>query len=59
MNIIVYSSKSEDGMVALEKLVASVHTEAAVRHIQKLNCPKEQKIELIEKIKYELLKRDD
>lgn len=58
MNIIVHNSKSEDGMATLEKLVASVHTEAAVKYIQKLNCPKEQKIELIEQIKYELLKRD-
>lgn len=45
-------------MIALKKRVASVHTGVAVKYIQKLNCPKEQKIELIEQIKYELLKRD-
>lgn len=58
MNIIVHNSKSEDGMIALKKRVASVHTGVAVNYIKKLNCPKEQKIELIEQIKCELLNRD-
>ena len=51
MNIIVYYPKCEQDIKALQKKVAKVHADAVIHHIQKLKCPKEQKMKLYEEIK--------
>ena len=38
-------------MVALQKKVATVHADAAIRHIQKLTCPQGQKMKLHSELK--------
>lgn len=47
MNIIVHHSKDSDSLCTLEKRVAIVHAEAVLKYIERLSCPKEQKIEMI------------
>lgn len=50
MNVIVHSPKSLEGLLDLQKRVATVHAEAVLKYIAKLPCPKEQKIELVSSI---------
>jgi len=57
MNIIVHYPKKQEDIEELRKKVATVHTEAVIRYIDKLNCPKEQKIALIDVIKKGLQQR--
>ena len=51
MNIIVHYPKCTHDVAALQKSVAKIHAEAAIRHIKKLTCPKEQKMELYKALK--------
>ena len=51
MNIIAHYPKRQEDIEALRKKVATVHAEAAIRYIDKLNCPKEHKVALIDTIK--------
>lgn len=55
MNIIVYHPKSPENVRTLKKRVATIHAEAALQYIDKLTCPKEQKIELVNAIKNKCL----
>ncbi len=50
LNVIVHSPKSPEGLLSLQKRVASVHAEAVLKYISRLPCPKEQKLELVSKI---------
>lgn len=50
MNVIVHSPKSPEGLLNLQKKVATVHAEAVLKYITKLPCPKEQKIQLVSSI---------
>ena len=51
MKIIVHYPKSEKGLSELSEKVADLHIEAVISHLNKQSCPKEQKIQIIEKIK--------
>ena len=51
MNIIVHYPKKQEDIDALRKKVAVVHSEAVIRYIDKLTCPKEQKIALLNETK--------
>jgi len=51
LNIIVHYPKCEHDVAALQQKVATVHADAAIRHIQKLTCPQGQKIKLCQEIK--------
>ena len=50
MKIIVHYPKSEKGLSELCEKVAEIHTEAIISYLNSLSCPKEQKIQIIEKI---------
>ena len=47
MKVIVYPPKDPGSILALQKKVAAVHAEAVLRYLDKLPCPKEQKIKLL------------
>ena len=47
MNVIVHYPKNPENIIALQKKAAAVHADAVLRYVQKLNCPKEQKLKLI------------
>ena len=47
MKIIVHHPKSQEDISILQKKVAAVHAEAVLRYIDKLPCPKEQKLKLL------------
>lgn len=50
INIVVHYPKTEEGKQELAERVADVHADMVTRHIQKLNCPSEQKIELLDAV---------
>ncbi len=50
MNIIVHYPQTAEAMAELKKCVATVHIEAVTTHINRLSCPKHQKIFLLEKL---------
>ncbi len=54
MNVIIHYPKSPEDIQALQKRVAMIHAQAVVSYIQKLSCPKEQKLHLLKKIKESL-----
>lgn len=43
--------EDETGKKELEKYVSDVHAQLAIEYINKLSCPLEQKLEIIEEIK--------
>ena len=47
MKAIVYHPESSKDIQILQKRVAAVHAEAVLRHIDKLHCPKKQKLKLL------------
>lgn len=47
MEIIVHHPKEQVDIDILRKRVAAVHADAVLKYIDKLSCPKEQKIELV------------
>ena len=51
MNVIVHYPKTAKGLELLRQKVAEVHAEAAIRHLNKLHCPKEQRLQLHREIK--------
>ena len=51
MNVIVHHPENPENIIALQKKVAVVHAEAVLRYVQKLNCPKEQKLKLMNALK--------
>ena len=50
MKVIVHYPQTEQGKEKLKRAVTDVHIGAAIKHISKLNCPKEQKEKLLKKI---------
>ena len=55
MKIITYLPKTDKGIQELQKSVTEVHIKATMNNINKLTCPKEEKIIFLEK-SIELLK---
>lgn len=51
MKVIMHYPKTEQSRQKLQKKIASVHAEAVEQYLVKLPCPKEQKQDLINKIK--------
>ena len=50
INVIVHYPKTEEGKRELAERVASVHASLVNQHIKKLNCPSEQKIQLLDAV---------
>lgn len=50
IHVIVYCPKTEEGKRELSQRVAGVHADMVNRHIQKLNCPSGQKVELLDAV---------
>jgi hypothetical protein len=50
MNVIVHYPKDPESLDILRKRTAAVHAEAVIKYIQKLPCPKEQKIDLLDSL---------
>jgi len=50
LEIIVHYPKDKDNIKELEKRIATIHTQAVTQHIEKLSCPKEQKLKLYDEI---------
>lgn len=50
MKVIVHFPQTERGKEKLKRAVTDVHIDAVIKHISKLNCPKEQKENLLKKI---------
>lgn len=50
IHIIFHYPKTEEGKRELAQRAASVHADMVSRHIQKLTCPSEQKIELLDAV---------
>ena len=50
MNVIVHLPKSPEGLLDLQKRVATIHAEAVLKYIAKLPCSKEQKIQVVSSI---------
>ncbi|MCL2603990.1 MAG: hypothetical protein FWD90_05890 [Defluviitaleaceae bacterium] len=48
--IIVHFPKKQEDINILKKKVAQAHAEAVIRYIEKLSCPKEQKIALLDAV---------
>ena len=44
----MYYPTTEEGRSELSKRVAAVHAEHAIKMVDRLNCPTEQKLELID-----------
>lgn len=51
MNIFVHYPENPESLSVLHKKVAVAHADAVLRYIQRLHCPKEQKLEMINKLK--------
>lgn len=51
IEIIVHYPKTSDKIKELEKRVAVIYAQAVTQHIEKLSCPKEQKLKLYDEIK--------
>lgn len=50
INIIVHYPQTEEGKQELARRVASVHADYVLQKIQKLNCPTQQKQELLDAV---------
>ncbi len=50
VNVIVHYPTTQEGKDALSKIVAEVHAEKAFNRIRKLNCPTEQKLQLLDAV---------
>ena len=50
INLIVYYPKTEEGQLELAKRVSDVHATAVTQRIKSLNCPTNQKLELLEAV---------
>lgn len=53
MTVIMHYPKTENGRKALRDAVAKVHSDIVIDRLTKLNCPVEQKYELIKEIEKE------
>lgn len=50
INMIVHYPKTEEGQRELAKRVADVHANMVHQYIKKLNCPSEQKVQLLDAV---------
>ena len=50
MNILLHYPTSEQALAELPKQVAKIHAEAVGSFVDKLTCPKEQKLRLVEAV---------
>ena len=50
INVIVHYTKTIEGQRELSKRVAGVHADMVNQHIKKLNCPSEQKVQLLDAV---------
>ena len=48
INVIVHYPKTIEGQRELAERVAGVHADMVNQHIKKLNCPSDQKVQLLE-----------
>ena len=50
INVIVHYPKTEEGKRELAVRVASVHADMVNQYINKMNCPSEQKVQLLDAV---------
>ena len=50
INIIVHYPKTEEGNRELERKVAEVHADMVTQYLNKLNCPSQQKLQLLDAV---------
>ena len=50
INVIVHYPKTEEGKRELAERVAGVHADIVNQHIKKLNCPSDQKVQLLDAV---------
>ena len=50
INVIVHYPKTEEGKRELAERVAGVHASLVNQHIKKLNCPSDQKVQLLDAV---------
>ena len=50
INVIVHYPKTVEGQRELAERVAGVHADMVNQHIKKLNCPSEQKVQLLDAV---------
>ena len=50
INVIVHYPKTVEGQRELAERVAGVHADMVNQHIQKLNCPSDQKVQLLDAV---------
>lgn len=50
INVIVYYPKTEEGQEELARRVADVHAAAVNQRLKSLNCPTQQKLELLDAV---------
>lgn len=50
INVIVHYPKTIKGQRELAERVAGVHADMVNQHIKKLNCPSEQKVQLLDAV---------
>ena len=50
INVIVHYPKTIEGQRELAERVAGVHADMVSQHIKKLNCPSDQKVQLLDAV---------
>lgn len=50
INVILHYPKSIEGQRELAERVAGVHADMVNQHIKKLNCPSDQKVQLLDAV---------
>ncbi|MCL2618858.1 MAG: hypothetical protein FWD98_07390 [Defluviitaleaceae bacterium] len=50
-DIIMHFPKKQEDIYILQRKIALIHAEAVVKHIEKMSCPKEQKMALLTAVK--------
>ena len=50
INVIVHYPKTVEGQRELAERVAGVHADMVNQHIKKLNCPSDQKVQLLDAV---------
>ena len=50
INVIIHYPKTEEGKRELAERVASVHADMVNQHIKKMNCPSDQKVQLLDAV---------
>ena len=50
INVIVHYPKTIEGQCELAERVARIHADMVNQHIKKLNCPSDQKVQLLDAV---------